>query len=113
MNENGYNTFAWIALFAVLAAIVNGLGIFILYKFKDRALRAKPYFICFAAGVLISTPLMLALPQAIEKNFYAGFMALVGFLFMFFSNSLIKKITRKEVLAFGIVAAEGIALPFW
>ena len=84
MNENGYNTFAWIALFAVLAAIVNGLGILILYKYKDRALRSKPYFICFAAGVLISTPLMLALPQAIEKNFYAGFMALVGFLFMFF-----------------------------
>ena len=110
MNENGYNTFAWIALFAVLAAIVNGLGILILYKYKDRALRSKPYFICFAAGVLISTPLMLALPQAIEKNFYAGFMALVGFLFMFFSNSLIKKITRKEVLAFGIVAAEGIAI---
>lgn len=46
MNENGYNTFAWIALFAVLAAIVNGLGILILYKYKDRALRSKPYFIC-------------------------------------------------------------------
>jgi hypothetical protein len=53
---------------------------------------------------------MLALPQAIEKNFYAGFIALLGFLFMFFSNGLIKKITKTEVLAFGIVAAEGIAI---
>ncbi|HHT30069.1 hypothetical protein [Petrimonas mucosa] len=56
------------------------------------------------------TPLLLALPQAIEKNFYAGFTALLGFLFMFFSNGLIKKITKTEVLAFGIVAAEGIAI---
>ncbi|MGE4568216.1 MAG: ZIP family metal transporter [Bacteroidales bacterium] len=110
MNETGSTTFAWIALFAVLAALVNGLGIFILYTYKEWALRSKPYFICFAAGVLISTPLMLALPQAIEKNFYAGSMALVGFLFMFFSNNLIKKLTKKEVLAFGIVAAEGLAI---
>jgi hypothetical protein len=29
---------------------------------------------------------------------------------MFFSNGLIKKITKTEVLAFGIVAAEGIAI---
>ncbi|QRX63164.1 ZIP family metal transporter [Dysgonomonadaceae bacterium zrk40] len=108
MSDN--NTFLWIALFAILAAIINGLGIFILYRYRNWAIQSKPYFICFAAGVLIATPLMLALPQAIEKNFFAGFTALLGFLFMFFSNGLIKKITKTEVLAFGIVAAEGIAI---
>jgi phosphatidylserine synthase len=86
MSDN--NTFFWIALFAILAAIINWLGIFILYRYRNWAIQSKPYFICFAAGVLISTPLMLALPQAIEKNFYAGFTALLGFLFMFFSNGL-------------------------
>lgn len=103
-------TFAWIAIFAILAALVNGLGIFVIYKYARWAEKAKTYFMCFAAGVLISTPLILALPQAIQKNFYAGAMALLGFLFMFFSNELIKLVTKKEVLAFGIVAAEGIGI---
>lgn len=104
------NTFIWIAIFSIIAAIVNGTGILIIFKFRDWAEKTKTYFMCFAAGVLISTPLMLALPQAIEKNFYAGIMALTGFLFMFFSNELIKHLTKKKVLAFGIVAAEGIGI---
>jgi len=104
------NTFIWITVFAILAAIINGFGILILHKFRGWAEKAKTYFMCFAAGVLISTPLMLALPQAIQKNFYAGFVALLGFLFMFFSNEYIKHLTQKKVLAFGIVAAEGIGI---
>lgn len=103
-------TFLWIALFAVIAAVVNGAGIFIIFRYRNWAEKAKTYFMCFAAGVLISTPLMLALPQAIQKNFYAGFLALLGFLFMFFSNEFIKHLTKKETLAFGIVAAEGIGI---
>jgi ZIP family zinc transporter len=104
------NTFFWIALFAISAAVVNGTGIFIIFRYRAWAEKAKTYFMCFAAGVLISTPLMLALPQAIQKNFYSGFMALLGFLFMFFSNEFIKYLTKKDALAFGIVAAEGIAI---
>jgi len=104
------DTFIWITVFAILAAIINGIGILILHKFRLWAQKAKTYFMCFAAGVLISTPLMLALPQAIQKNFYAGSMALLGFLFMFFSNEYIKHLTQKKVLAFGIVAAEGIGI---
>jgi len=102
--------FIWIAVFAIFAAIINSLGILILFRYRKWAEKAKTYFMCFAAGILISTPLLLALPQAVEKNFYAGFMALLGFLFMFFSNELIKYLTKKEVLAFGIVAAEGIGI---
>jgi zinc and cadmium transporter len=104
------DTFIWIAVFAIVAAVVNGAGILVIFRYKNWAEKNKTYFMCFAAGILISTPLMLALPQAIEKNFYAGFIALGGFLFMFFSNALIKYITKKEVLAFGIVAAEGIGI---
>jgi zinc and cadmium transporter len=104
------NTFIWIAVFAIIASIVNGFGILIIFKYREWAEKAKAYFMCFAAGVLISTPLMLALPQAAEKNDNAGTMALFGFLFMFFSNKLIRYLTQKEVLAFGIVAAEGIGI---
>ncbi|HMB65698.1 MAG TPA: ZIP family metal transporter [Patescibacteria group bacterium] len=104
------NTFAWIAVFAIGAAIVNTIGIFAVYKNKVWAEKTKTLLMCFAAGVLISTPLMLALPKAVEKNSYAGFAALAGFLFMFFSNAIIKKKTRQKSLAFGVTALEGIGI---
>jgi len=104
------NTFIWVATFAILAAIVNTLGILAIFKYRKWAEKAKTYFMCFAAGVLISVPLMLTLPEAVKKNFYAGFIALAGFLFMFLSNKIIKYRTKKETLAFGITAVEGIGI---
>jgi len=104
------NTFMWIIFFAVGAAIVNGIGIWVIYKNKKWAEKAITYFMCFAAGVLITTPLIIAFPQATEKNPYAGYATLVGFLFMFFSNKLIKYRTKQKELAFGITAAEGIGI---
>lgn len=103
-------TFIWVAIFAIGAAIINSIGIFSIFKYKKWAERAKPYFMCFAAGVLITTPLILALPNALSKNPQAGFAALAGFLFMFFSNKLIQRHTQQETLAFGVTAAEGIGI---
>ncbi|MFW5944872.1 MAG: ZIP family metal transporter [Bacteroidota bacterium] len=108
MAEN--STFIWIAVFAVSSAIVNATGIFVLYKNKELAEKTKTYFMCFAAGVLISVPLAFALPNAIEKNFYSGFAALAGFLYMFYSNKLIEKRTKQRSIAFGITAIEGIGI---
>jgi len=68
------------------------------------------YLMCFAAGVLITTPLMLALPEAVRRYPQAGFLALAGFLFMFFSNRVIRHFTHEEALAFGITAAQGIGI---
>lgn len=104
------STFTWIVGFAILAAFVNGLGILAIFRFKTWAEKAQTYFMCFAAGVLVSVPLTLALPNAIQKNFYAGFAALIGFLFMFFSNTLIQHHTNAKELAFGVTAAEGIGI---
>ncbi|MCF7890435.1 ZIP family metal transporter [Candidatus Bipolaricaulota bacterium] len=104
------NTFIWIAGFAISAALVNGLGILAIFRSKEWAKRTKTYFICFAAGMLISTPLMLALPDALEKSRNAGFLALAGFLFMVFSNKVIRSRTKEEPLAFGVTAVEGIAI---
>jgi zinc and cadmium transporter len=105
-----FSTFTWVAIFAISAAIINALGILTIYKNKEWAERAKTYFMCFAAGVLISVPLMSAFPEAVEKNHYAGFFALLGFLFMFFSNKVIQYKTKQKSLAFGITAVEGIAI---
>ena len=109
MSEDPH-TFVWVMFFAVLSALVNAVGILAIVKYRVWAQKAKAYFMCFAAGVLISTPLMLALPQAIKMNFHAGFMAAGGFLFMVFSNKFISYHTKKKDLAFGLVAAEGIGI---
>ncbi|MBN1664302.1 MAG: ZIP family metal transporter [Deltaproteobacteria bacterium] len=107
---NTSSTFIWVAGFAVLSAIVNGVGIFAIVKYRAWAERTKTYFMCFAAGILISTPLMLALPQAIQKNSSSGFMAAGGFLFMVFSSRFVKYHAKKKTLAFGIIVAEGIGI---
>ena len=103
-------TFSWVAIFATSAAVINGLGIWAVYKNKAWADKTKTFFICFAAGVLISTPLVFAFPNAVAKSPYAGFAALAGFLFMYFSNQIIKQHTKQKELAFGITAVEGIGI---
>jgi len=103
-------TFFWVSLFAVTAAVINGLGILTIFRYKEWAEKVKPYLMCFAAGVLVSTPLLLILPNGLEKNPYAGFLALIGFLFMYFSNLGIRHKTKQKPLAFGITAAEGIGI---
>jgi len=108
MNE--LSTFAWVAIFATSSALLSSLGILAIYISKEWAEKVNVYFMCFAAGVLISVPLTFALPDAIEKNQYAGFAALVGFLFMFLSNHLIEYKTGQKTLAFGITAVEGIGI---
>jgi len=105
-----FSTFTWIAIFAISAAVINGLGILTIYKNREWAEKTKTYFMCFAAGVLISVPLMSAFPEAVEKNHNAGFFALIGFLFMFFSNKIIQHKTKQKSLAFGITAMQGIAI---
>lgn len=106
----GQSVFIWVAIFALSAMVVNSLGIWVIYKNKEWAEKNKEYFMCFAAGVLISSPLIMAFPQAIEKNKNAGLAALLGFVFMFFSNKFIKYRTKQDELAFGITAIEGIGI---
>ena len=52
------STFSWVAIFAISAAIINTIGILVIHKNKKLAEKLKPYFMCFASGVLISVPLM-------------------------------------------------------
>jgi len=104
------NQFIWVAIFALSAMLVNSIGIITIYKNRKWAEKNKEYFMCFAAGVLISSPLIMAFPAAVQKNPHAGLAALVGFMFMFFSNKLIKYKTKQKELAFGITAIEGIGI---
>ncbi|MGB4587981.1 MAG: ZIP family metal transporter [Clostridiaceae bacterium] len=105
-----FSTFTWISIFALSAMLVNSLGIWFIYKHREWAEKSKEYFMCFAAGVLITSPLIMAFPQAVAKNPDAGLAALTGFIFMFFSNRFIKNRTKQPELAFGITALGGIGI---
>ncbi|WP_336037322.1 ZIP family metal transporter [Halobacterium yunchengense] len=102
--------FYWIAAFAVVAAAVNSVGILVIFRRRAWAERTLPFLMCFAAGVLVTTPLVHALPNAVANNADAGLAALGGFLFMYLSNQVIKRRTGEETLAFGVTAAEGIGI---
>ena len=105
-----FSTVTWISIFAIGAMLVNSLGIWAIYKNREWAEKTKEYCMCFAAGILISSPLIMSFPQALQKNSYAGFAALIGFIFMYFSNKIIKYKTKQRELAFGITAIEGIVI---
>lgn len=90
--------------------LVNSFGIWTIYRKREWANKTKEYSMCFAAGILISSPLIISLPHALQKNPHAGFAALAGFIFMYFSNKIIKHKTKQKELAFGITAIEGIAI---
>lgn len=104
------STFTWVSIFALSALVVNGVGIGFVYLNSEWAEKTKDYFMYFAAGVLISSPLIIAFPEAIEKNIDAGLAALVGFIFIYFSNKLIKHKIKQHELAFGITTLVGIGL---
>lgn len=104
------NTFTLIMIFSLSSMVVNSIGIWIVYINKEWAEKFKEYFMCFAAGVLISSALIIAFPEATEKSSYAGLAALAGFVFMFLSNRVIKYATKQPELAFGITSLLGIGI---
>ncbi len=103
-------TFGIIAIFSSAALIVNTLGIWVMSRHREWTLKNKEYFMCFAAGVLIASPLIAAFPTAVTNNNLAGVAALVGFMFMFGNNRIIRAKTHQKELAFGITALLGIGI---
>lgn len=105
-----WEVFTWVIVFGVGALVINVLGIYLIHRSHSWIEKHIQYFICFAAGVLIASPLIVAFPEAVSKNSNAGFAALVGFIFMFFSNKFIQHKTEEKSLAFGITAIQGIGI---
>ncbi len=102
------NSFIWIMVLTIIAAVVNGAGIFIIFKYRSWAEKAKTYFMCFAAGVLISTPMMLAMPQAMQKNFYTGFV--VGVLIYISASHLLPEARGEEKKHSSLAFLSGVGL---
>ena len=83
------NTF-WTALGAsLLAASVTALGIYTIRRFADWGRRYNIYFVCFAAGVLISVSFLHIIPKSFELSANAPAYLLTGFVLLHLFNRFI------------------------
>jgi zinc and cadmium transporter len=107
------NTF-WTALAtSTLAAAITALGIFTIRRFAGWGQRNTTYFICFAAGVLISASFLHIIPKSFAMTSQAPAFVLLGFfglhLFNRFLTSFVcEKDPEKKDYAFGIIPMFGI-----
>jgi zinc and cadmium transporter len=83
------NTF-WTALGAsLLAALVTAAGIFTIRRYEEWGRRTSIYFVCFAAGVLISVSFLHIIPKALEMNAQAPAYLLLGFVLLHLFNRFV------------------------
>lgn len=107
------NTF-WTALAtSSTAAIVTSAGIYTIRRFSDWGRRNITYFMCFAAGVLISASFLHIIPKSFSMNPNASIYLLSGFFGLHLFNRFVTafvcdKDTEKAEYAIGIVPMIGI-----
>jgi zinc and cadmium transporter len=106
------NTF-WTALgVSSLAAMVTCAGIYVIRHFERWGRDNSIYFICFAAGVLISVSFLHIIPKAFSMNrsapmyLFAGYLSL--HLFNRFVNAFVCDKSSDEQYGLGLVAMFGI-----
>lgn len=97
------------------AAAVTTLGIYTIRNFEIWGRQNTAYFMCFAAGVLISASFLHIIPKSFSMNPQAGIYLLIGFLGLHFFNRFItafvcEKDPDKAEYAIGIVPTLGIGL---
>jgi zinc and cadmium transporter len=80
----------WTALGASsLAALVTAIGIYTIRHFEDWGRKYSIYFICFAAGVLISVSFLHIIPKSFEMSVHAPAYLLGGFVLLHLFNRFI------------------------
>ena len=98
------NTF-WTAFGAsLLAALVTGVGIYTIRRNEAWARKNSIYFICFAAGVLISVSFLHILPKSFAMNANAPAWLLTGFVLLHLFNRFVTAFVceRRPDSAYGI-----------
>lgn len=73
------NTFATVLLASLLACGVTTIGIYVISKYEEWGKQHSVYFMCFAAGVLISVSFMHIVPKSFQMNSQGPVFLLVGF----------------------------------
>jgi zinc transporter ZupT len=104
----------WTALLASLsAAAVTTLGIYVIRNFAAWGRRNTTYFMCFAAGVLISASFLHIIPRSFSMNPHAGIYLLAGFLGLHLFNRFLTAFVceqepDKSEYGIGIIPTLGI-----
>ena len=106
------NTF-WTAFGAsVLAALVTSIGIFVVRHFEEWGRKNTVYFICFAAGVLISVSFLHIIPKAFSMNVNAPLYLFAGYLslhlFNRFINAFVCDKSSDDQYGIGLIPMLGI-----
>ena len=108
------STFAAVMLASLLACGVTTIGIYVISKYEQWGREHSAYFMCFAAGVLISVSFMHIIPKSFQMNDAAPVFLLVGFLATYLSNRLLNLYICHEYeganYAVGIIPTLGIGL---
>lgn len=80
----------WIAFgSSVMAAMVTAAGIYTIRRFETWGRKYSIYFVCFAAGVLISVSFLHIIPKAFDMNTHAPVFLLCGFLLIHLFNRFV------------------------
>jgi zinc and cadmium transporter len=106
------NTF-WTALSAsTSAAIVTTIGIYVIRRYERWGRKNTIYFICFAAGVLISVSFLHIIPKAFSMNAHAPIYLFAGYislhLFNRFINAFVCDKSSNEQYGIGLIPMLGI-----
>ncbi len=95
-----------------LAAVVTSAGIYVIRRFEKWGQINTIYFICFAAGALISVSFLHIIPKAFSMNTNAPFYLLAGYfglhLFNRFVNVFVCDKDKNVHYAIGLVPMLGI-----
>ena len=95
-----------------LAAIVTTIGIYVIRRFERWGRENTIYFICFAAGVLISVSFLHIIPTAFSMNANAPIYLFAGYislhLFNRFINAFVCDKSSDEQYGIGLVPMLGI-----
>lgn len=109
------NTF-WTALVtSSLAAFVTSAGIYTIRKFSSWGKRNTTYFMCFAAGVLISVSFLHIIPKSISMSPDSPIYLLIGFFGLYLINRFLtafvcRENPENEQYGIGLVPMIGISV---
>jgi len=103
----------WTAFVAsLLAAGVTTIGIYVIRRFDHWGRENSIYFVCFAAGVLISVSFLHIIPKAFSMNVNAPFYLFSGYLslhlFNRFINAFVCDKTTDKQYSIGLIPMFGI-----
>lgn len=105
----------WAVLLAsTLACVVTSIGIWVISRHERVGREYSAYFMCFAAGVLISVSFLHIVPKSLAMNANAPYLLLGGFLFTHLSNRFLNGFvchhTNHTDYALGLIPMLGIGL---